>query len=99
MGRDIFAFSIADAGDDVITDLSLANRDTIQIDVDNPWTFNQSAITVSDDGTNTTLTFGTETILIEGLTGGSFALLQFDSVADVNAFSQGNAGYDVIQFV
>ncbi|ODT17728.1 MAG: hypothetical protein ABS35_25175 [Kaistia sp. SCN 65-12] len=97
-GADRFFFDFNDDGSNLIADLSFADHDRIVIDVDDPLTFDADQLRIVDDGTDIHLVIGNQDVIIASLSGGSFAVLGIDSVDELNALSQGVAGYDVVVF-
>jgi len=53
---------------------------------------------VVDDGTNTTVTAGGVTVVLENFSGDDFGFGTFSDLADINMVSSGNYGYDAIVF-
>jgi Ca2+-binding RTX toxin-like protein len=97
-GADSFVFFLNGEGADLISDFSLADRDRIVLDVDDPLVFDVEQLKIIDDGHDVYLAFGDAEIIIASLSGGGFAALGLDSISDLNAFSQGVAGYDMVIF-
>jgi Ca2+-binding RTX toxin-like protein len=97
-GADSFVIHVGEGGTDLITDFDMVDFDRIVIKVDDPSQFDIDQLRIVDDGTDVHLTIGDTGVVIASLSGGGFAALGLDSLADLNALSQGTAGYDVVVF-
>ena len=102
-GKDRFIFDGSSVfGDDHILSFSPPNRDTIIFDVDQPRQFDRTEISISFDDLEHTLTlhFGDHgSVTMPDISNGLLEMIGASSVEDLNGFSQGMAGYDMIMFI
>jgi len=56
------------------------------------------ATAVADDGTNTTITAGGVTVVLQDFSGDDFGFGTFTTLDDINMVSSGNYGYDAVIF-
>jgi Ca2+-binding RTX toxin-like protein len=101
-GKDRFIFDgTQDFGDDEILGFSPPNRDTVMFDVDDPHTFARDEITIEFDIVEQLITirFGSYgSVTMPDISFGFLAEIGATTIDDLNHFSQGSYGYDMIVF-
>ena len=102
-GKDRFVFDGTDEfGDDRILGFNPPNRDTVVFDVDDPATFAHDDLTVDFDVVEQLMTihFGDAgRVTLPDISFGFLADIGATSIDDINQYTQGMYGYDMIVFI
>ncbi len=89
-------------GDDRIVNINPGNRDMILFDVPDVHDFDHAAIQVSFDPVQSVIELtiaGFGSVTFNDISGGFLEMLGTTTIDELNSYSQGMAGYDLVTFI